>query len=148
MTHPAADFEFTLNELTRRMRRVYDRIFREVGVSSQQAAVLLFLERFGAQSQNDLSERMELGKAATAALLARMEALGWVSRIAPESDRRVRVVSMTPAAHEIVTRIETLGRRLGRQLRAGLSDADQRAALSVLDHMRANLRGLEEDGLA
>lgn len=144
---PAKDssnqIEFVLNELTRRMRRVYNRTFQLAGVSAQQAAALVFLERFGPQNQNELGERMDLSKAAIGALLARMEDAGLIDRNREDSDGRVRIVSLSRKAMETLARINALTTELSLRLRDGTTSSERRAAVKLLTTMSGNLKKLE-----
>ncbi|WP_421849336.1 MarR family winged helix-turn-helix transcriptional regulator [Novosphingobium sp.] len=142
---PPQAIEFVLNELTRRMRRVYNRKMMTAGISAQQAAALIFLDRFGPQSQLELGDRMELHKAAVAALLARMEDAGLVTRVPDKQDRRVRIVTMTTAARTHLEQINAVTSALATGLREGTSETDRHTAVAVLLQMSENLRTLEED---
>lgn len=146
MPSGSAEIEFALNELARRMRRVYNRTFLEAGVSAQQAAALIFLDRFGPQTQIELGDRMELSKAAIAALLSRMEAAGLVDRTRDLTDARARIVTITPKAQDALQRIEHLTADLGRRLREGLSSEQRRQVATALNQMSNNLRIFEENG--
>lgn len=137
-------FEFALNDLTRRMRRVYNRQMLTAGISAQQAAALIFLDQFGPQSQLDLGDRMELHKAAIAALVARMEDAGLVTRAPDAEDRRLRIVSITPQAKTLLDRINGVTAEFGSAMRKGISDSERRQAAAVLVRMNENLRLLEE----
>lgn len=139
--------EFVLNELTRRMRRVYNRTFQLTGVSAQQAAALVFLDRFGPQSQNELAERMDLSKAAVGALLARMEDAGLIDRNRENSDGRVRIVTVSPKAKATLSRIDALTTELSVRLRDGTTADERRAAVNLLATMNKNLKQLETSDL-
>lgn len=149
---PAKDsshqIEFVLNELTRRMRRVYNRTFQLAGVSAQQAAALVFLDRFGPQSQNELGDRMDLSKAAVGALLARMEDAGLVERNREDSDGRVRIVSVSPKAKITLSRIDELTTELAVRLRDGTTPDERRVAVKLLATMSKNLKRLDNGDLA
>lgn len=145
MTGGTTQIEFALNELARRMRRVYNRAFLDAGVSAQQAAALLFLDRFGPQTQNELADRMELSKAAIAALLQRMEAAELVVRTQHAHDGRSRIVEASPKARQALANIESLTASLGTRLRAGLSSDERRQVVRALNRMSANLRLVEEE---
>jgi MarR family transcriptional regulator, transcriptional regulator for hemolysin len=141
---PSHQFEFVLNELSRRLRRVYNQVFARIGISYQQAAALIFLDRYGSQSQNELAERMELGKAALAALVDRMVEAGYVRRTVSKEDGRVRIVHLTPAARRIVQEINARGEEIGLSARGDISEQDRRTAIRVMLQMRENLRRLED----
>lgn len=143
--NPANQFEFVLNDVSRRMRRVYNQLFRDAGVSAPQAGALVFLSRYGQQTQNELAGRLELGKAATAALLSRMEKAGLVVRVVGANDRREREIHLTQKAMRIVAKIDHLAVGLGLRLREGTTAEERHNAAQVMIRMKQNLQVLESE---
>jgi DNA-binding MarR family transcriptional regulator len=86
---------------------------------------------------SDLADRAQITKQSMAELVARLESLGYVERVADPSDRRAKLVRATrrgkelyAIAHEVVAELEAewtrrLGKAKMRQLRALLEELNE-----------------------
>ena len=117
-------FDFLVSDIARLIGRRFDRIARErLGLSLAQVRLLRVLASDGGDgglTQQALAERLDLSQMGVATLCSRMEAAGWIRRIACPSDRRAKLVSLRPAARKAL--VEAVG----------IADGLQREALSAL----------------
>jgi DNA-binding MarR family transcriptional regulator len=95
-------------------------------------------------TQNELAKLMRLEKATITSLLMRMEEADLIERSISRLDRRARVVRLSASAKQLVSRIHELGEQVVRRGRAGISAADRRIAISVLQRLAQNLTEMEE----
>jgi DNA-binding MarR family transcriptional regulator len=129
------------------IHNVYNRAFRELGVTRSQAVALVFLAEYGPMSQSDLAQRIALGKAATGSLIRRMEEAGLLTRSADPSDGRNRLVALDAAGAELIDGFSVIGHEIGERLRDGITPAERRLVADVLERMRNNLEALEQTGV-
>ena len=95
-------FDFLLHDIARISGHRFDQLARaELGLSRAQVRLLSALDLHAGPdglTQNELAEHLDTSAMAVAALCARMEAAGWISRHACEHDRRARRVRLLPEA--------------------------------------------------
>lgn len=144
---PSSQLEFVINDLSRRITRLYNHVYDDAGVSHLQAKALIFLDHEGVQTQTELASRMEMARAAMGALLDRMEAVELIERISSPSDRRIKLIRMTPKARPLIGKINALASRVGPRIRAGTTKSERKAAIELLQKIRENIER-EESKLA
>ena len=70
-----------------------------------------------------------------------LERRGLVEQLPDESDRRVRLVSLTESGREAVQRMEALRRRMEDELTAGLDRSERETLVSLLERVREGFCG-------
>ncbi|MCP4114516.1 MAG: MarR family transcriptional regulator [Desulfobacteraceae bacterium] len=110
-----------------------------LGISTSQIPFLseLFLAD-GPLTQDQLSKRVVIDKAATARGLMQLENLGLVVRKVNPENRRQKLVSPTPKARELETDFYNALRSSSEIFVRGFSKAEKEQALSLLDRMMEN----------
>ncbi|MET9444660.1 MarR family transcriptional regulator [Streptomyces sp. NPDC006610] len=83
------------------------------------AAVLALLGRHGDMRMSRLAELMSVDMSVTSRHVAHVCERGWIERSPDPSDRRSRILRLTPAGR---TRLDELSRRTGRLLADRLAD--------------------------
>jgi DNA-binding MarR family transcriptional regulator len=141
---PNRQLEFLLSEVVRLQLRVYNRRFRSTGLNQSQVSALIHLDRVEALSQTDLAARLGMRKAATGTLIDGLEGKGLVERTRGLEDRRLQLVSITDAGCNVVEDVDHMAEPLGQALRKGISRDERVQLVSILQRIRANLRGLEQ----
>jgi DNA-binding MarR family transcriptional regulator len=135
--------DFDLPEVGQIMHRVYNRAFRDLGVTRNQAVALVYLAEYGLISQTDLARRVGLGKASMGVLIDQMEQAGFVTRQADAVDRRARLVGLGPRGEELIEEFSVIGHDLAERMRVGTTSAERRMVADVLKRIRANLEAIE-----
>jgi DNA-binding MarR family transcriptional regulator len=71
-------------------------------IGEEDLAALLFLTQHGPATQGRLASATALSRSGAGALVTRLEDRGYVARATDPGDRRLRVVSLTPAARALL----------------------------------------------
>lgn len=130
----------------RQWRRVADSAVQPHGISDATALPLLLIGRMaGEPRQNALAEAVGIEGPSLVRLLDQLCAAGLVLRKEDPTDRRAKVLSLTPAGRRVVATMEADLARLRAAVFAGVSEADLEASLRVF---RAVQRYARETGLS
>ena len=97
-------FGFIVNDISRLLSAEMDRRACEAGIAltSGERRTLAHAARAGAVRQNVLAERMGLEAMTLSAYLDRLETAGLVERQPDPTDRRAKIVNLTPAAEKVL----------------------------------------------
>jgi DNA-binding MarR family transcriptional regulator len=123
----------------RSIRKAYDRILADVGLSLPEASLLAYLAEIEPQTQTRLAQLLGSGRAVMGARIDTLEARGAVKRLPHPTDRRVWLVHITPVGQELVTTINELDHGLRAQLRTGLTREDRQRLAEILVQIQRNL---------
>ncbi len=108
-------------------------------ITYRQGQVLAWLARDGQLAQCELADRMNLEPPTLVPVLDRMERDGLISRECCENDRRRKVITATPAASAVWSKVVLCANRVrGRSVR-GLSPAEESTLLRQLQRVHNNL---------
>lgn len=136
---PGQGLGFLLADVSRLLRRDFDRRVRDLGLTQAQWRAIAHLAREDGLKQVELAERLEVKPITLARLIDRMEAAGWVTRAADPRDRRATLLSLTGKAQPILERIRAHADEALAALTAGISAHEKRALLEALARMKQNL---------
>lgn len=133
-----------LNELTRLIRREFDRRLTTVGIELTRAQwlTLYYVARSEGCTQSELAEALELERMTVGRHAARLEAEGWLERRADSTDARVYRLHLKPKAQRTLARLGPLVERLRRDYFAGIDPGRQQALFADLLKIRDNLLSL------
>ncbi|WP_165759442.1 MarR family winged helix-turn-helix transcriptional regulator [Mycobacterium decipiens] len=129
----------TLMATARGVRKAYDHVLADVGLTLPEASLLAYLDEIEPQSQTQLARRLGSGRAVMGDRIDTLEARGAVSRQPDPNDRRVWLVHITDTGQQLVATINELDRVLREQLRAGLSREDRHRLAAILIQIQQNL---------
>jgi DNA-binding MarR family transcriptional regulator len=129
----------TLMATARSIRKAYDGILADVGLSLPEASLLAYLAEIEPQTQTRLAALLGSGRAVMGARIDTLEARGAVKRLPHPTDRRVWLVHITPVGEELVTTINELDQGLRERLRAGLTREDRQRLAEILVQIQRNL---------
>jgi DNA-binding MarR family transcriptional regulator len=119
------------------------RLFRPHGLSEAQFNLLNVLGASpGGCSQRELSEALVVDRSNVTGMLDRMERRGWVRRGAHAGDRRIRVVTLTPAGRRLWEQVLPEYLAAVREVTGGLSPAEMRRLTAQLHRVEAAARAL------
>jgi DNA-binding MarR family transcriptional regulator len=147
---PIGDLYEKPGYLIRRLRQISAAIFVDevapFNVTSHQYTTLKALADAPSLEQTELCERLRLDAATMAALLARLEEKGLVRRVAPNTDRRRRRVSLTPRGRRLLPTLEEPNERVQERILAPLAPADRIAFARMLTKLvAAHERALDDE---
>jgi DNA-binding MarR family transcriptional regulator len=137
-----------LFSLAPRLVEILDLGAREYGMSYSRGRVVAALHASGPVRMREVSDAVGVTPRTITGLIDALEADGWVKRGPHPKDRRVTMVALTPAAESAFARLLQGYRGLARDLVGGISEADQRIALGVIEHVAARLDDAVRSGTA
>jgi MarR family transcriptional regulator, transcriptional regulator for hemolysin len=141
---------FLVGDASRAFRRRFEAALVSAGleVTVGEARALFHAAREDGARQSLLAERMCVEPMTVVNYLDRLEARGWIMRETDPSDRRAKIVRVTPAAEPLVERLELIARGVRRQATGGLSEKDMEVVRRALGRMRDNLTASAEEEAA
>lgn len=136
---PDKGIGFLLADVSRLLRRDFDRRVRSLDMTQAQWRALAHLSRDEGINQAALAERLEVKPITIARLIDRMQAAGWVRREADARDRRASLLFLTPKAKPILDEMYARADEAVVALMRGIPVAARRQLLSALEQMKRNL---------
>ena len=130
---------FLLHDVARLLRKRFEQNARGSGLTRSQWQVLAYLERNQGIHQGGLADLLDVEPITLTRIVDKLEALDLLERFPHPSDRRVRLLRLTPAAHDKLIQMHKLGETTRAEALAGLSEADQRQLLATLQTLKTNL---------
>ncbi len=138
---PGHEAVLSLFRTTDVLRRVFEAMLEPFGITGQQYNVLRILRGAGAGGipTLDIAERLVEQTPGITRLLDRIERKGWVRRERCVSDRRQVLCYSTPAGLRHLAQLDPVVDRQELDAVAGLSRAQQKGLIRLLDALRAGL---------
>ncbi len=138
-TAPEQSFGFLLADVSRLLRRNFDKRAQKIGLSRAQWQVLAWLKRNEGISQTKLADLLEMSPMTLVRLIDRLEMQGLVERRAHPSDRRVYQLYLAGKAQPSLDRLWAMGAETRAEALAGVAPEVERALIEVLVKIRKNL---------
>jgi DNA-binding MarR family transcriptional regulator len=136
-------FGYLVTDVTRMMRRQFDRRAVRFGLTRAQWRALKRVHHGEGITQNELAEFLEMEPIAVGRVIDRLQKAGFIERRADPRDRRVWRLHLLPKAHDVVDDMEQIASELFRQMQHGIAAAEMKSMLSVLTRMKDNLNALD-----
>ena len=133
------DMPYLLVDSSRLLRRAFDERVRETGATSQQARLLLQLERNPDRNQAFYAERLDIEPITLCRMVDRMEESGLIERRADPADRRARQLHLTDRSTGEIERIKAALAGLIDSMLDALDEAEQAPLGAMLARISANL---------
>lgn len=133
---------FLVHDVSRMRRTLWDQALKPLGLTRSQWWVLAHLSRHRGASmmQTELARILDVGKVTVGGLIDRLEASGHVERRADASDRRAKLVSVTPRGEAVINQMAAIGTELNSLILKDITPEDIQGAEQVLHRMKENLR--------
>ena len=129
---------YLLSDSARLLRRAFDARVRTLGMTSQQARLLLLLQVNEGENQGFYAERLEVEPISLTRMIDRMEEAGLLERRRDPADRRAWLLYLTERSRQLIDQVRACLAGLEDEMLTGL-DAAQRAALAeMLETIRVN----------
>ena len=132
-------FSESMYLVTHAWRTELDRRLRPLGFSHSRWLLLLHLSRNDGCTHSELAHSMEIEAATLVKLVDHMEKEGLLKRCASETDRRVKHLRLSEAGKEVVENIRSYAADLRKEVLSGLSQAEIKTSLNVLNNIRGKL---------
>ena len=143
-TNDKTAFGFLVNDVTRMLRKIFDRRAVRFELTRAQWRALKRISYSEGMRQAELAEQLEMEPIAIGRVIDRLENAGFIERRADPTDRRAWRLHLTARAHGVVDDMETISTELFRDAQKGISAADMKAVMATLTHMKQNLIALDE----
>lgn len=127
----------------RLMKANRDLDLESIGLTSSQSDAMIFIRSSPGCTINDLRAFLGVSHQAASALVDRMRNRGLLETMVLDGDRRSRVIIMTDAGKDLVSGIEQLGAKAGRNITGGMTEEEAEKLSESLDVMMSNLTRLQ-----
>lgn len=140
------EFSLLLGEVQRTWRGKLDERLRPLGLSQAKWVALLHLSRSPqAIGQSELASRIGIEGPTLVGLLDRLAKDGYVERRASPSDRRVKLVHLSPKGEQVLQQIKPITSELRAELLGRFTDAQLRDGIGMLRFIKETADRLEDD---
>src|SRR5215472_2912568 len=123
-------------------RQAFD---HHVGMSQLRRQLLTLLAETGELSHAGLQQQLATDGATITRLVKQFESEGVLRRRLDPQDNRYTLVSLTVSGQHIVAGLSAAHRLFQTQLLAGIPREEQEIVLRVLEHLRANIRAIQDE---
>lgn len=148
LDHLRQAYTHTLLLAGRQWRRIANPVAEAHGLSEATALPLILIHRQDAHPrQHVLAEALGIEGPSLVRLLDQLEAGGLILRMEDPTDRRAKVLSLTPEGKRIVVLMEAAFTKLRAEVLADIDTTDLEAALRVFQALQLHFRGVS-DGAA
>ena len=141
-----SNFGYSIADMTRLLRRVFDRRAAHLGLTRAQWRALKLVGRTPGLTQAQLAEELDMEPIAVGRVLDRMQLAGFIERRPDPNDRRcwrLYPVGETPAA---MVEMKRLADHLNDEVLEGVSDEDFETVMRVLAAVKDNLHEMDRKG--
>lgn len=114
-------------------------VLKEYGLYNAQWSVLFCLKQFGPMTQTEIWQYLNVEAPTVTRTLSKLEESGWAERV-EGTDKRQRIVCLTPKAEAKVAEIEDRVTRLETDMLSDLSPAHQKQLQDLLKKIKAGTR--------
>jgi DNA-binding MarR family transcriptional regulator len=128
-----------VTQVARGVRTALDQRFGELGLTSQQAGVLLHVSG-GTTSPRKLADLLGTDTAGMTRLVDRLAEKGYLDRVPDTADRRAITVALTPAGRKILPAIKPIFDDVADTITAGIPAEVLPDVLKALEAMQAAVR--------
>ena len=130
---------FLIEEVPRKLRRVFDASTAKFGLARTQWRALAYIFRTPGLTQTELAKCLELERASVGHVIDQLEKADYVERRAVEGNRRVWTLHLRPKAIGILPALRAEADVVYERLLAGISANDIASFKRLLASMSANL---------
>lgn len=137
------DFGYVMADITRLLRRVFDRRSAHLGLTRVQWRALSRIHRTPGLSQAELADDLELEPVAIGRVLDRLEGAGFIERRADPDDRRCRRLHAAPKSDEVMAEMRRVASGLRGDVLDDLDADDLATTLRLLGEIKERLHALD-----
>jgi len=135
---------YTITDVGRLLRTVFERRVRAFGLTRAQWLVIARVHRRPGLSQSEVADLLEIEKAPAGRLIDRMQAKGWVERRDDRSDRRINRLHLTAEGERLHAAIWPIAEATVDDALGDLSAKEQRQLTALMTRVKAKLLALAE----
>jgi MarR family transcriptional regulator, transcriptional regulator for hemolysin len=134
---------FLMADISRLVRKEFDRRVRDLGLTRAQWLFLYYLARQPGCTQSELAELLQMEKITISRQADRLEQRGWIRRSDHADDARAYHLELTARAERIITRLDERADRLRKDYLQGITPPRRSALLTDLSLIKTNLLRLD-----
>ncbi len=135
---------FLLNDMSRIMRKRFDRRARDLGLTRAQWRVLTRLRMRQGINQTTLADWLEVEPITLARHIDRLEEKGWVERRSDPNDRRAWLLYLDDSVRPILDEMQKISEWNNAAATRDFSDAECARFLADLQRVKASLLAAEQ----
>ena len=131
-----------IHMLSRKIKRKLDEAFVSYGITGVQAIMLKFINdksREGKVYAKDIESEFDMRRATIAGILQLLEQNKLITRKAEGSDARLKEITITKKALEIINNVDSSIAELEKRLEKNMSKEERENFLKTLDKLSRNL---------
>ena len=131
-----------IHMLSRKIKRKLDETFVSYGITGVQAIMLKFINdksREGKVYAKDIESEFDMRRATIAGILQLLEQNQLITRKAEGSDARLKEITITKKALEIINNVDSSIAELKKRLEKNMSKEERENFLKTLDKLSKNL---------
>lgn len=139
-------FDLTMNikKITLLQSKRRNRHLKELDLSAEQSAALLFIDQAENPTIKDLADYLGVQHQSAAGIIKRMKEKGLVSLEKLETDGRARKLSLTEEGEKKKERIQKNGEGTGTIFVDGMSEGEQELFFALIEKALRNLEQAEQ----
>ncbi|WP_338465594.1 MarR family transcriptional regulator [Novosphingobium sp. ZN18A2] len=130
---------FLSTDVGRLLRKRFDAVARNFGVTGPQWRVLVHLDRTPGINQGTLADRLEVEAITVGRMIDRLEKAGMVERRPDPTDRRAWRLYLCEEAQPLLGQLRDCAEEVMRDALTGFDDAEHEKLLEMLERVRSNL---------
>lgn len=127
-----------LSDSSRLLRRAFDARVRTLGMTSQQARLLLILQVNEGENQGFYAEVLEVEPISLTRMIDRMEEAGLIERRRDPADRRAWRLFLTDRSRQLIDQVRACLTGLEDEMLTGLDEGQRAALAGMLETIRTN----------
>ena len=135
----ADEIVFLVEEVPRKLRKVFDASTAKFGLSRTQWRAIAYLYRSPGLTQTELARHLDLERASVGHVIDQLEKAHFVERRSIEGNRRVWSVHLLPKAIEILPSLRLEADAIYTQLLTGISATELATVKNLLVKLSGNL---------
>jgi len=143
--HLTRSLGFLLGDVSRLMRKRFDRRAKTLGLTRAQWRVLAQLRRREGINQKALAEILEVESMTLARHIDRLEEKGWVERRPDPKDRRAWRLYLKEEVQPVLDELRSLSQKTREEALAGIPAGEREQLIDHLLTVKANLMGQDRD---
>lgn len=138
---------YLLSDAARLLRRSFDARVRQLGVTSPQARLMLYMSADEGENQGYFAEKLEVEPITLCRMVDRMEETGLVERRKDPADRRAWRLYLTRRSRAMIEQLRPCLTGLEDEMLAEFNETDRANLRALLGRIQANLSRKQETEL-
>lgn len=131
---------FVTNRAAKEIADSFNEMLIPLGTTRVQWIALYHLYKFGAMSQIELGEKMNIKGSSVVKLVDRLQKEGYVKREKNLKDRRSVNLILTEEGREFIEKLMPEGEKMSKLISKGLTDEEIEIFTKVLEKMLINIK--------